>query len=308
MEGAAPRRLACVDVGSNTITLVIAESREGGWVPLHQDARITRLGAGLDRSGRLDPERLGATLSVLGEMADQARRLGAGRLRGVATAAAREARDGGRLVEEARRVGADLEIVDGETEAALVWLASWQELGEAGRPLAVVDIGGRSTEIIVGSGPEPDARVSLPVGAVRLTEACVEADPPGEAAWRCVAERAAEALAKAPTQDGARLIAVAGTATTLAAIHLRLTRYDPERVHGLRIDRDALEGLTARLWSLDLESRRALPGMEPGRADVLPAGATVLCEALARAGATDVTVSDRGVRWGLLYRLAGAPG
>lgn len=302
------RRLATVDVGSNSVTSLVAEAgADGVWRPLHEEARITRLGAGLDAGGRISDEALGRTLEVLGEMADRARALGAEDFVGVATAAAREATNGQELVRGAAEVGLRLSIISGEEEAGLSWLASWRGFGEAGRDLAVVDVGGRSTEVIYGRGEAFDFRTSLPLGSVRLLEASGhggDAAPDAEAR-----RRAEEAVAPAigtlpPVAAGAKVVAVAGTATTLMAVHLGLERYDADRVHGTALDRATLVEELDRLWSLGLSERRALPGMEPGRADVLPFGALVLARTLDRLGAEGLVVSDRGVRWGLLYREA----
>jgi exopolyphosphatase/guanosine-5'-triphosphate,3'-diphosphate pyrophosphatase len=171
-------------------------------------------------------------------------------------------------------------------------------------------VGGGSTEIIVGATGEPaplgDAR-SLDVGSVRLYERCVRHDPPTREELSRVGEEIERALVHAPRPAlGAPLVGVAGTVTTLAAIHLELVEYDAARVHGSILRRDTVEELTARLASLSLEQRRALTGLDPKRADVIPVGAEIVRHVLTWSGAAELVVSDRGVRWGLAERLAAA--
>lgn len=299
------RVLATVDVGSNSVTGLVAEIGPEGVTPLWQDAVVTRLGAGLDATGRLSDAALDRTLAALEAMAAKARGLGAEGLTGVATAAAREAENGEVLVARARALGVRLRIVTGDEEAQLSWTAAWREFGTPGGHLTMVDVGGRSTEIVQGRAEAFDLRVSLPLGSVRLTETLVEHDPPTAAEREAISSSADAALAEIPpAPEGTRLVAVAGTATTLAAVHLALPAYDADRVHGTELSAEVLDGLTGRLFALGLEARRRLPGMEPQRADVLPAGAVILSRTRARLGVPGLTVSDRGVRFGLLFRLA----
>jgi exopolyphosphatase/guanosine-5'-triphosphate,3'-diphosphate pyrophosphatase len=176
----------------------------------------------------------------------------------------------------------------------------------------VLDVGGGSTEFTAGEGTAPRARTSLQVGAVRLTERHVRSDPPG--AGELGALRAAARGAVAPITGlghglaalpGARLVGVAGTVTTLAAVHQALPAYDATKVHGSSLGLAQVEALVAALAALDLRTRAALPGMEPKRADVIVAGALIVAEAMRAAGFDRLTVSDRGVRWGLVHeRLA----
>ncbi|RMG20916.1 MAG: Ppx/GppA family phosphatase [Deltaproteobacteria bacterium] len=300
------RRLATLDVGSNSVTGLVAEARGARWVPVYEGTWITRLGRGLEPGQPLSPDGLAETLEAVDAFAARASALGADRLVGVATAAAREASDGARLVEGARVRGVELRIVSGEEEAELTWLAAWKEFGAAGEPLAVVDVGGRSTEVVWGRGPSPSYQVSLATGSVLLTERHIAADPPSPAdreALQGEIERVARLVSlTAPLR---RVVATAGTATTLASVWLALPRYDAQRIHGCTLTATQLSHLVDRLWSMPCSERARLPGMEPRRADVLPAGAALLRCLLRHLGASAVTVSDRGVRWGLLYRLAG---
>jgi exopolyphosphatase/guanosine-5'-triphosphate,3'-diphosphate pyrophosphatase len=302
-------RFAAIDVGTNTVLLLVAERRGAGFAPLAERAEITRLGRGVDRTGRLDPAAIRETVEVLARYAAEARSLGAGSIACVATSAARDASNGEEFFSAAERAaGVRPEVISGEEEARLVYESAWRDFGAPERPaaaLAVLDVGGGSTEFTWGRGPEPEARTSIRIGAVRLTERVAPRDPvPPEdlARLRAGAREAVADLSSArPRLGGARLVAVAGTVTTLAAVDRALPAYDAGAVHGSTLGLGALEGLLARLAALPLSARARLPGMEPKRADVIVAGCAVVIEALLAAGFDRLTVSDRGVRWGLLH-------
>jgi exopolyphosphatase/guanosine-5'-triphosphate,3'-diphosphate pyrophosphatase len=298
-------RFATIDVGTNTVLLLVAERRGEGLSALLERAEITRLGRGVDATGRLDRAAIADTVAVLAGYAREARALGAREIACVATSAARDAANGADFFAAARdATGLSPEVISGDEEARLVYLTAWRDFGGAGRPLAVLDVGGGSTEFIVGEGPAPRGRVSLQTGAVRLTERHVRRDPiPADelSAMRDAARRALEPLGALPPAAGARLVGVAGTVTTLSAVAQALPRYDGERVHGSTLPLAQVDGLVARLAALTVPARAALPGMEPKRADVIVAGAVVVAEAMRRTGFDQLTASDRGVRWGLLY-------
>ncbi|HEX6838777.1 MAG TPA: Ppx/GppA family phosphatase, partial [Polyangia bacterium] len=167
----------------------------------------------------------------------------------------------------------------------------------------VVDIGGGSTELISGER-EVEGVVSLPIGSVRLTERIVAHDPPTADEQARLVATVDDALAGAPALRGA-LVGIAGTVTTLAAMAQRLDSYDATRVHGSRLSRAAVDALCASLAATPLADKRRTPGLDPKRADVIYAGAVILARVMARAGAAECIVSDRGIRWGLVYELAG---
>jgi exopolyphosphatase/guanosine-5'-triphosphate,3'-diphosphate pyrophosphatase len=304
---APPARYAAIDVGTNTVLLLVAERRGGAFVPILERAEITRLGRGVDASGRLDRAAIRDTVAVLADYARAARRLGARIVACAATSAARDAANGAEFFADARAsAGLDPEVIAGDEEARLVWTSAWRDFGRDGEPLAVLDVGGGSTELSVGDGPTPRGRASLQVGAVRLTERHVRADPPSAdevARLRAAAREAVRPFAAMDVRGG-RLVAVAGTVTTLAAVAQRLPAYDAEKVHGSALALAEIERLSGTLAALTIRERAALPGMEPKRADVILAGAIVLAEAMRAAGFDRLTVSDRGVRWGLLYERA----
>ena len=300
------RVLATVDVGSNSVTALVAEQTADGWQPRWQEAVITRLGAGLDATGRLSDVALDRTAETLGQCRRRPGSWGRPSWWGWPPPPPGRRRTAPSWCALPPTTGTRLTIIPGEDEAQLSWLAAWRELGAPGRGLTVIDVGGRSTEIIHGAAEAFDFRTSLPLGSVRLTERFVHAEP--ARGRRPRADRRRPPTPPSPPSpgrtEGARLVAVAGTATTLAAVHLALPTYDADRVHRTELAAADLDDLVDRLFALDLAARRRLPGMEPKRADVLPAGALLLARARRHLGAPALTVSDRGVRWGLLFRLA----
>ncbi len=298
-------RLAAVDVGTNSVLLLVAErGADGALHPVREEAEITRLGRGVDRTGVLSAEGQEATLEVLGRFADLARRSGARAIVVTATSAARDARNGSEFLARAReRTGATVEILPGDEEARLSYLAVAQDFaagaGEAG--LLAIDVGGGSTEFVHGQGRTVRFRTSLDIGSVRLTERCVRSDPPSEAeqdAVRATVREALGTLAAFPRE--VRVVGVAGTVTSLYAIAHAIEPYDASRVHGGWLSLEDVATVRARLCSVPVAVRRTLPGMQPKRADVLPTGALLFETALRHLGATGAWVSDRGLRWGVL--------
>jgi exopolyphosphatase/guanosine-5'-triphosphate,3'-diphosphate pyrophosphatase len=299
-------RWATIDVGTNTVLLLVAERRDGALAPVLERADVTRLGRGVDATGRLDPGAIRDTVAVLADYARAARELGAPVVACVATSAARDAANGADFFDAARAAtGLAPEVIPGDEEARLVWASAWRDFGRAGEPLSVLDVGGGSTELSFGDGPAPRGRASLQVGAVRLTERHVRGDPPSAEELRRLRAAAREAVRPLAAMEGrprgGRLVGVAGTVTTLAAVAQALPAYDAARVHGSTLSLDAIERLAAALAALTVRERAALPGMEPKRADVIVAGAWIVAEAARATGHDRLTVSDRGVRWGLLY-------
>ncbi|MGZ3447657.1 MAG: Ppx/GppA phosphatase family protein, partial [Myxococcaceae bacterium] len=230
-------RLAAVDVGTNSVLLLVAERGDDGVLrPVREEAEITRLGRGVDRSGVLSAEGLETTLEVLGRFAEMARRSGARALVVTATSAARDASNGAEFLARAReRTGATVEILAGDEEARLSYLAVAQDFaadaGEAG--LLAIDVGGGSTEFVHGHGRTVLFRKSLDIGSVRLTERSVRSDPPTEVDQEAVRGAVRDALRTLPAfPPEVRVVGVAGTVTSLLAIAHRVEPYDAARVHG----------------------------------------------------------------------------
>jgi exopolyphosphatase/guanosine-5'-triphosphate,3'-diphosphate pyrophosphatase len=315
VTGTTSGRVAVIDVGTNTVLLTVAERRGPSFHPVVERAEITRLGRGVDRTGQLDAAAIADTVAVIARYAAEARSLGAGRIAAVATSAARDAGNGAAFFEACRAAaGIAPEIIAGGEEARLVHLSAWGDFGVAGRRLAVLDVGGGSSEFTWGRGPVPEGRRSFQMGAVRLTERAAPGDPPSTADLARMEEMALAALSEmaeiraSGALSGARLVAVAGTVTTLAAVAQALPAYDALRVHGSVLERRDLSALLVRLAALPSPERACLPGMEPKRADVIVAGGILVAAGMDLGGFDELIVSDRGVRWGLLHDRFGAGG
>ncbi|HEX8699400.1 MAG TPA: Ppx/GppA phosphatase family protein [Myxococcaceae bacterium] len=305
-------RFATIDVGTNSVLLLVADrTPEGRFQAVLERAEITRLGRGVDKSRRLSPEGMEATLSVLTDYAREARSLGAEGIAVSATSAARDAQNGAEFMEAAKqRAGLTVEIISGEQEAQLSFASVHMDFAsEAAGPLLVIDIGGGSTEFIYGNpAGRVDFRHSFDVGSVRLTERLIRNDPLAADERGRVEQLLRETFASLPPPPPAsELVGVAGTVTTLFALQNRIEPYDAERVHGGTLTRAQLEELVNQLCRLPLAERRTLPGLQPKRADVIPAGALILLEALRALGLEQCRVSDRGLRWGLMAHRFGAP-
>jgi exopolyphosphatase/guanosine-5'-triphosphate,3'-diphosphate pyrophosphatase len=299
-------KLAALDVGTNTVLMLVAECVDGAEPKrLLELTRITRLGRGVERTGHLDPECAARTLEAISEFSSQARALGAERILTAATSALRDARDGEAFIAKVRNAtGVELEVISGETEAYLSYLASVRGLRlDPAAKLLIIDIGGGSTELIAARPSEPLKLVSLEMGSVRLTERIVKHDPPTPAE-NSELERTADAMLSALQWQfhPETAVGIAGTVTTLAAVAVGLSHYDHEAVHGVQLERRRVREVLELLRTLGLEQRKALPGMMEGRADVIIAGVTILERILAHFGVDRLIVSDQGVRWGLVWR------
>jgi exopolyphosphatase/guanosine-5'-triphosphate,3'-diphosphate pyrophosphatase len=295
-------RVACIDIGTNSVLLLVAEAnRAGELLSLTDRATITRLGQGVDRHGVLAPEAVERTADCLAGYASIARSHGVERIEAVATSAMRDARGGEAFLDRAEALlGVRPRVISGELEAQLTFEGALTGLDLDG-PVAVFDVGGGSTELIVGNAADArvEQAVSLDVGAVRLTERHVASDPPSQVELEAVREAARAALAAAPDLAGRPLIGVAGTVTTLAAVALDVTPYDGEAVHGARLERSVIVSTLAALASETLAERRTRRALDPRRADVIVAGAVLVDAICEHAGVSELRVSDRGVRWGL---------
>lgn len=298
------RRVAAVDLGTNAALLCVVEQSEGRVRVLEERCEVPRLGAGLDRRGTIAPDAAERTLAVLREYAAVARAHGA-RLRAVGTQALREARGVEAFLARAgEALGAPLEVIDGAREAELAFRAVVETFPEARGRAVVVDVGGGSTEIIRGEGGRVAHVVSIPMGSVRLTERTMPHDPPSDDEVVAAARAAGEAFASVePAGEGAVVVGVAGTVTTLASVALALPSYDADRVHGSLLAVTEVDRQIEAYRGMDAAARRAVPGMDPRRADVILGGAVVVVAMARRLGAREIVVSDRGVRWGLVHEM-----
>lgn len=297
---------AAIDVGTNSVLLLAGEILANGKVrPIRDLMRVTRLGENLGRAGQIAEATAERTLAALTEYRGICTELGALRVVAAGTAALRQAGNAGAFLATAKeRTGLDIEVISEEREAALTFAASARDFGS---DIVACDIGGGSTELI---GPGPDGKLafeSLPLGCVALTERFFSGAPEtNEQVFhlrreiREILEREADPALFARPHDRA-FVATAGTATTLMAMRLGLSPYDPARIHGQRLSLGDLRDLIDRMRPMTIDERRHIPGLVPERADVILAGAELLQEIMSWLGYADATISDRGVRWGLFY-------
>lgn len=302
-------RVASIDIGTNSVLLLIAEPHANGLRAVFEKSTITRLGQQVDRTGVLHPEAVSRTLECLRDYASIACDHDVERIGAVATSACRDASGSGEFLAAAERLlGVAPTIISGEREAQLTFSGALSGLSVDGH-VAVQDIGGGSTEVVVGvvHGALPVAHraVSLQLGCVRMTERFLHSDPPTAQQLQAMREHVRGVLAAAPSAGKTvQWVGIAGTITTLTAVALGLQRYDGARVHGATLTLEELDRLARRLSAMTVGERRRVPGLEPKRADVIVAGAWIAVELLAGQGASSMLVSDRGVRWGLAMQLA----
>jgi len=303
-------RVAAVDCGTNSIRLLVADIDPvaGTLVDVDRRMEIVRLGEGVDRTGRFSPAALDRTLAATQAYADVVEKTGAERVRFVATSASRDVDNRDDFVAGVRTaLGVDPEVVSGDEEAALSFAGATRELlGETPAPFLVVDIGGGSTELVLGSESVRAAR-SVDVGCVRLTERHLHDDPPTEAqvtAARADVDAALRLAAETvPYGDAATLVGLAGSVTTVAAMAMDLPAYLPERIHRSVVTADAVRDVTGRLLTMTRAERAALPFMHPGRVDVIGAGALVLACLVDTAGVDEVLVSEHDILDGIAWSL-----
>ena len=294
------KRVAVIDVGSNSSRLLVADVSGRRVDQVERRSRVTRLGRGVDLSGRLAAEAIEDTCGAIGEYVADVRELGAERVEAIATSAVRDAENGAAFIAELReRFDLSARVLDGEEEARLTYLgASSERLPEG--PTLVIDIGGGSTELIVGTGEEIGFHASLQLGVVRHSERHIASDPPTAAELEALAAdvRAQIEAALPPGLEAQRGIAVAGTPTSLAAIEMELVPYDPERVHGHVLVLPSIQRMLSRLATVPLSKREQIPGMHPDRAPTIVAGVVILIEAMRARGLDRVTVSERDILYG----------
>ena len=295
-------RIAAIDIGTNTVLLLVADRGGGGQLrAVAERATITRLGEGVDRTRQFAPAAVARTIACLTEYASVVREFGVARVAIVGTSAMRDAR-GGEALQQAVRglLGVEARVISGQEEAQLTFRGALSGLPATAKAEAVVfDIGGGSTEVVVGRNEPLEVVLaeSLEVGSVRLTERHGQ-----DAA--AIARAVQAAIAHLPPIAPANVpVGVAGTMTTLAAVSMGLVPYDGERVHGHTMSRDKLTAVVSRLAGLGVEERRAVAGMDPERADVIVAGGLIAVALLAHWGARAVRISNRGVRWGVAEQL-----
>lgn len=322
MTAGAPMRVAGIDCGTNSIRLLVADVvREPDGRPrltdVHREMRVVRLGEGVDATGRLSSHALDRTWRALADYAAVITASGVVRTRMVATSATRDAGNRADFVEMVRStLGQDPEVITGDEEAELTFAGAVGDLDPASGPFLVVDIGGGSTELVIGERVGASNRlaggVSLDIGCVRITERILRGDPPSsterDRARHWARQILADGLDRLPVHRVRRLIPVSGTATTVAAAALRLPTYDPARIHLAELPIDRVHTVADTLLGATRAHRAALGYMHPGRVDVIGGGALILSVMIelvaARTPIHQVTVSEHDILDGIVLSLA----
>ncbi|QNI08322.1 Ppx/GppA family phosphatase [Mycobacterium kubicae] len=311
-------RVGAIDCGTNSIRLLIADPAGAELRDVHRETRIVRLGQGVDATGEFAPEAIARTRAALVDYADLLRAHQVSRVRMVATSAARDVANRDDFFAMTAEVlgavipGAVAEVISGAQEAELSFRGAVSELDSTGAPFVVVDLGGGSTEIVLGGSAGVVASYSADIGCVRLTERCLHSDPPTAEevadARRVVRERLAPALRAVPVEQARTWVGLAGTMTTLSALAHRMTAYDAAAIHLSRVPRARLLTVCEELIAMPRRQRAALPPMHEGRVDVIGGGAIVV-EELARelherAGIDELTVSEHDILDGIVWSIA----
>jgi exopolyphosphatase / guanosine-5'-triphosphate,3'-diphosphate pyrophosphatase len=311
-------RLAAIDCGTNSIRLLIAEVGGGRLRDVHRETRIVRLGQGVDATGEFAADAIARTRAALVDYASLLKAHGVERVRMVATSAARDVANRDVFFAMTADVlgavlpGAVAEVISGAEEASLSFHGAVGELDSAAAPFVVVDLGGGSTEIVLG-GERVVASHSADIGCVRLTERCLHSDPPTPdevaAARAVVRERLDVALRAVPVEGARTWVGLAGTMTTLSALAHNMTAYDSAAIHLSRVPGADLLAVCERLIGMTRSQRAALPPMHEGRADVIGGGAIVVEELArelrARAGIDELIVSEHDILDGIVLSIAG---
>ncbi len=306
--------VGAVDCGTNSIRLLVARAGEGGrLVDLHREMRVVRLGYGVDATGQFAPESIERTRVALADYVTTMESLGVEKVRMVATSATRDASNRDEFFAMTADLlgcvsdGAIAEVISGDEEARLSFRGAVGELDPGSGPFVVTDLGGGSTEVVLGDTDGVHAAYSADIGCVRLTERTLPSDPPTAeeiaAAQAFAADRLAEAFARVPVEPARTWVGVAGTMTTLAALGAGLTEYDSEKIHLSRISLADLDRVCWDLVHMTRADRAALGPMHPGRVDVIGGGSLVtleLAKVLAeRAGITELVVSEHDILDGI---------
>lgn len=311
-KSATSRRVAVIDIGTNSTRLLIADVDGEEVDEIYRESRVTRLGRGVDYSGQLSTEGIEAVCQTIAEYMPLVAEEEAEKVTVIATSAVRDAENGGAFVAELReRFNLNATVIDGNEEASLTYRGT--VAGRSGdENLLVIDIGGGSTEMIIGRGPLPTFHTSLQAGVVRHTERILTGDPPESAELESLARDIGKLVQSSlegidlPPID--RAIAVAGTPSSLAAIDLELEPYDPRAVEGHRLPLRTVQWWLSRLASMPLAERQQVPGLHPDRAQAIVAGVVILIEIMRTFDLLEVEVSEHDILYGCAITAAAEPG
>jgi exopolyphosphatase/guanosine-5'-triphosphate,3'-diphosphate pyrophosphatase len=312
-------RRAVIDVGTNSVKLLVAEVSGRRVEPLIERSEQTRLGGGFYGTRRLQPAAIANTARVVAGFGEKAREFGAATTRVIATSAARDAVNQDELLDAVRKAaGLDVEIISGEQEADWAFRGVVSDPVFGGQPLLIVDVGGGSTEFILGEGDHQRFRHSFPIGTVRLMEQLPRNDPPSPGEWeRCrvtvntlLDQHVRPAIApelRAFSPRAVQLVGTGGTTTIMARIELGLVSCDRDRIEAFRLGREHIHRLRERLWNLPLAERRKIAGLPPDRADVILTGVPVYESLMEQFDFSDLRVSTRGLRFAAVMDGADGP-
>ena len=311
MSAENPMRVAIVDLGTNSTRLLIADVSDGGLEEVERRTSVTALGRGVDLTETICSDAIEDVCRAVGDYKARYEELGADRVMAIATSAVRDASNGDAFIAELReRFDIDTKLLSGEEEAQLTYLGATSKQPPSDDTL-VFDIGGGSTELVVGSGAEVGFHTSLQAGTIRHSERHLTTDPPTPAELEKLADDVRHTIERAvedqPGLTPTHGIAVAGTPTSLAAVDQELEPYDTRRVHGYRLAIARVQRMLSRLASLPLAERLRIPGLHPGRAPTIVAGTVILVQVMRAFGLEEVEVSEDDILQGAALSLSMAP-
>jgi len=300
-------RVAAVDLGTNTVRLLVAEPCEHGFDTVYSGQIITRLGEGLHNTGRLSPQAMKRTVEGIASLLREAERFRPFTLTIAATSAARDAANTSEFDAALRNaVGTGLKVIPWEEEASLALLGASLAVGNTGR-FVLFDVGGGSTEYILADGGKPAASYGTKLGVVRLAETYIKKNPVADAEYQRLLDEVEATVDKVfsaiPYQPGDELVGTAGTVTSLAAMALNMVDYNPAKINNYRLTASAIEDLRMKVFAMPISARSRIPALKNGREDLIVPGFAIVQATMRRAGADHILVSDYGLREGLVMRL-----
>jgi len=298
------KRVASIDIGTNTILLLIAKVEEGKIHPLLEIETIVRLGEGLQQNGILLKGAMDRGLQTLTQYLKRCQLMEVQKIFAAGTSALREAKNSGDFLTGTKeKLNLSIEIISEEEEAQLSFFAVAKDLEEVKKPILVVDVGGGSTEFILGKGHQISQWISLPLGSVRFTEQFLHSDPVQDEECEKMERKILERLINIPhSQEPFSMVAVGGTATTLASVQMGLKEFIPEKIHHFVLKKENLKKQLLLYRHKTLQEREKIPGLPKARSDVILAGGTILYLAMEELKCSSVLISCHGVRYGLLYK------